>query len=192
LYFSSGVVAWWALLVMIAWHVPAFTDAQQTPVGRQRALRHAANALNPDEPILDDLRTMKPSWSMWVKSITDGAGSSPRSVAITLPSRSVRLRNPIAESRARISFATRSSWPDRPGSSASKGFKIIAACPCARGSGPVHEVLGAVGSTAFQVSPSIFSAEPTTQPSAIRKHIGHRVVLDPGIGQHRRVGQRLS
>jgi hypothetical protein len=43
-----------------AGHVPAFTDAQQHRLGGQRALWHAAKALNLDEPILDNLADDKP------------------------------------------------------------------------------------------------------------------------------------
>ena len=118
LYFSSGVVAWWALFMMMPGMSPLAPHKVTSCAAIARSLTPPIRSTR-ISPSASILRTKKPSWSMWAKTMTAGLAGSPGIEPIRLPRRSVRFAIPNPSRRRRSQAATRASWPDRPGISIS-------------------------------------------------------------------------
>jgi hypothetical protein len=152
--------------------VAPFAHAEEHRLRRHRAFATPPMRSTRIRPSASTLRTKKPSWSIWVKTMTEGAAGWPSKVAIRLPSRSVHPAGDVGGKAGRGSGRRPGlRGRKRPGMRMSCGE--VLAQPVRSSRGPargLHEIFARSGSTAFQVSPSIFSAEPTMQPSATPAH----------------------
>ena len=136
------------------------------------------------------MRTMKPSWSMWAKTMTEGASESPgqrghqvaQPVGAVLEPHAVEVRGDRRRHAVLI--------PGQAGHQHQLGQQVARRSVSLRVART--RSMKSVGALGIDRQPGVaVDLERRADDDAVGhgQDVGHGVVLDAGVGQHRRVGQ---